>query len=242
MQYFINGFQNLVRLNIHLQIVEQNVLILNYRSAALYLIVVILQELDILPWQMDLLKYKIKILGPIWECSYLITLIIGLSTYPRTFFAYAHKSQPFLHLHIPQIEIKFNTQPRIPLKFHINFLQTISWMYRTVFHWIVSSFSLSINWYKSFSQWDYAETNFIWFLAIETAMLQIHSKVYQYELIKKGLLIQCQFHPIWINYYHWTHFFNIEFLKRFNFRMSCCQLIMVSSKFLLTLQKSRMKF
>ena len=75
MQYFINGFQNLVRLIFHLQREEQNVLILNYQSAALCLIVVILQELDMLPWQMDLLKYKIKILGPIWECSYLITLI-----------------------------------------------------------------------------------------------------------------------------------------------------------------------
>ena len=68
---------NLVLLNIWLQIEELNVSTLKWQIAVVCSVFVTLREPHMLLGQMDLLKYKNKILEPIW-CFYLILLKTGL--------------------------------------------------------------------------------------------------------------------------------------------------------------------
>ena len=58
-------------LNIWSQIQEMNISIMKLQTAVLCLLLDTHQERHMLLGQMDLLKHKIKIFGPIWESSYM---------------------------------------------------------------------------------------------------------------------------------------------------------------------------
>ena len=100
-------------------------------------------------------------------------------------YAYAHNSQPISELNVSPYEIVFHTRPRIPLTFDLNLNRNNS---KTC----ISHFCSQL---PEHSQYDKPDLNpFLykilskpvpqWFLAVETAMLQICSTVFYYTLKK----------------------------------------------------------
>ena len=100
-------------------------------------------------------------------------------------YAYAHNSQPLSELNVSPYEIVFHTRPRIPLTFDLNLNRNSS---KTCISEYCSQLSEQ-------SQYDKTDLNPFfykilskpipqWFLAVETAMLQIYSTVYYYTLKK----------------------------------------------------------
>ena len=100
-------------------------------------------------------------------------------------YAYAHNSQPLSELNISPHEIVFHTRPRIPLAFDLNLNQDTS---KTC----ISRYCSQL---PEHSHYDKSDLNPFfyktlskpiphWFLAVETAMLQIYSTVYENTLRK----------------------------------------------------------
>ena len=100
-------------------------------------------------------------------------------------YAYAHNSQPLSELSISLHEIVFHTRPRIPLTFDLN-------LNRDTSKTCISRYCSQL---PEHSHYDKSDLNpfFIktlskpipqWFLAVETAMLQIYSTVYENTLRK----------------------------------------------------------
>ena len=100
-------------------------------------------------------------------------------------YAYAHNSQPLSELNISPHEIVFHTRPRIPLTFDLNLNLDTS---KTC----ISRYCSQL---PEHSHYDKPDINPFfyktlskpippWFLAVETAMLQISSTVYEHTLRK----------------------------------------------------------
>ena len=98
-------------------------------------------------------------------------------------YAYAHNSQPLSELNVSPREIVFHTRPRVPLTFDLNLTRDTS---KLVFH---------ATQLPEHSHYDKSDLNPFfhrtlskpipqWFLAVETAMLQIYSTVYEHTLRK----------------------------------------------------------
>ena len=100
-------------------------------------------------------------------------------------YANAHNSQPLSELNISRHEIVFHTRPRIPLTFDLNLNQDTS----------KTCISRNCSQLPEHSHYDKSDLNPFfyktlskpiphWFLAVETAMLQIYSTVYENTLRK----------------------------------------------------------
>ena len=100
-------------------------------------------------------------------------------------YAYAHNSQPLSEHNVSPHEIVFHTRPRIPLTFDLNFSRDTS---KTC----ISRYCSQL---PEHSHYNKSDLNPIfyrtlskpipqWFLAVETAMLQIYSTVYENTLRK----------------------------------------------------------
>ena len=100
-------------------------------------------------------------------------------------YAYAHNSQPLPELNISPHEIVFHTRPRIPLTFDLNLTRDSS----------KTCISRSCSQLSEHPHYDKTDLNPFfyktlskpipqWFLAVETAMLQIYSTVYENTLRK----------------------------------------------------------
>ena len=100
-------------------------------------------------------------------------------------YAYAHNSQPLSELNISPHEIVFHTRPRIPLTFDLN-------LNRDTSKTCISRYCSQL---PAHSHYDKSDLNPFfyktlskpiphWFLAVETAMLQIYSTVYENTLRK----------------------------------------------------------
>ena len=100
-------------------------------------------------------------------------------------YAYAHNSQPLSELNIFPHEIVFHTRPRIPLTFDLN-------LNRDTCKTCISRYCSQL---PDHSHYDKSDLNPFfyrtlskpipqWFLAVETAMLQIYSTVYENTLRK----------------------------------------------------------
>ena len=100
-------------------------------------------------------------------------------------YAYAHNSQPLSELSISPHEIVFHTRPRIPLTFDLN-------LNRNTSKTCISRYCSQL---PEHSHYDKSDLNPFfyktlskpipqWFLAVETAMLQIYSTVYENTLRK----------------------------------------------------------
>ena len=122
-------------------------------------------------------------------------------------FVYAHSTQPFSHLHVPPYETVFHTQPPFPLIF--------TWILsHKQFHAFDAQYCSELQLHSQNQATDLNPLFHIillkplstWFLAIETAMLQMYSKIYQNEP-KKKLLIQCKTHPILTDQIPYTSLF-----------------------------------
>ena len=151
--------------------------------AHLWEFVILLEQLTLLG-QTALLKYKTEILVPIYECSYMTHLKIGQSKSVQMY-AHAHNSQPLSELNISPHEIVFHTRPRIPLTFDLN-------LNRDTSKTCISRYCSQL---PAHSHYDKSDLNPFfyktlskpiphWFLAVETAMLQIYSTLYENTLRK----------------------------------------------------------
>ena len=111
----------------------------------------------------------------------------------ETFFAQAHNAQWLSHLSASPYEVVFHTQLRIPLNVQLN-------LSLNNFRECIAQNCSDL---RSHSHYESTDSNSlfrrimlkpvsIWFLAIETAMLQINSKVYQNALKRNLLHIQCK--------------------------------------------------
>ena len=100
-------------------------------------------------------------------------------------YAYAHNSQPLSELNISPHEIVFHTRPRIPLTFDLN-------LNRDTSKTCISRYCSQL---PAHSHYDKSDLNPFfyktlskpiphWFLAVETAMLQIYSTVYENTIRK----------------------------------------------------------
>ena len=100
-------------------------------------------------------------------------------------YAYAHNSQPISELNVSPYEIVFHTRPRIPLTFDLNLNRDSSkrcisqYCSQLPEHSHYDKTDLNPFFYKTLSK-PIPQ----WFLAVETAMLQIYSTVY-YHTLKK---------------------------------------------------------
>ena len=100
-------------------------------------------------------------------------------------FAYTHNTQPFSHLHISPNEIVFHTQPRIPLNFQIN-------VSRNSFRECTVQDGFDLPPHSHYQSIDKSplfhsimlQTVPTWFLVVETALLEVYTKVYQYAVKK----------------------------------------------------------
>ena len=94
-------------------------------------------------------------------------------------YAYAHNSQPLSELNISPHEIVFHTRPRIPLTFDLNLTRDTS-------ETCISRYCSQLPEYSHYDKTDlnpffyrkFSKSIPQWFLAVETAMLQIYSTVY----------------------------------------------------------------
>ena len=100
-------------------------------------------------------------------------------------YAYAHNSQPLSELNVSPHEIVFHARPRIPLTFVLNLTRDTSKI-------CISRYCSQL---PEHSHYDKSDLNPFfhrklskpipqWFLAVETAMLQIYSTVYKHKLRK----------------------------------------------------------
>ena len=100
-------------------------------------------------------------------------------------YAYAHYSQPLSELNISPHEIVFHTRPRIPFTFDLNFTRDTS---KTCISRYCSQLSEHSHYDKSdlnpFFYRTLSKPIPQWFLAVEIAMLQIYSTVYENTLRK----------------------------------------------------------
>ena len=100
-------------------------------------------------------------------------------------YAYTHNSQPFSELNVSPYEIVFHTRPRKPLTFDLNLIRNNSKTCKSQFcsqlpeHSHYEKTDLNPFFYKILSK-PIPQ----WFLAVETAMLQIYSTVH-YDTLKK---------------------------------------------------------
>ena len=100
-------------------------------------------------------------------------------------YAYAHSSQPLSELSISPHEIVFHTRPRIPLTFYLN-------LNRDTSKTCISRYCSQLPEYSHYDKLDFNPFFYKtlsklipqWFLAVETAMLQIYSTVYENILRK----------------------------------------------------------
>ena len=137
------------------------------------------------------------------------------------FFPYAHITQPLSDLHVSPNETFFHTQTYVPLNFQMD-------LSRNQFRECTAQYCSDLP-----PQFYYQSTDInslfhstmlkpfsTCFLAIETAILQIYSKVYQYALKKFPLHIQCKLHPILMKHYHRIHLLSTEISQLFNFQIN----------------------
>ena len=100
-------------------------------------------------------------------------------------YAYAHNSQPLSELNISPHEIVFHTRPRLPFTFDLNLNRDTS---ETCISRYCSQLPEHSHFDKSYPNPFFYRTlsKLIphWFLAVETAMLQIYSTVYENTLRK----------------------------------------------------------
>ena len=100
-------------------------------------------------------------------------------------YAYAHNSQPLSELNVSPHEIVFHTRPRIPLTFDLNLTRDTS---KTCISRYCSQLPEHSHYDKSdlnpFFHRTLSKPIPQWFLAVETAMLQIYSTVYEHTLRK----------------------------------------------------------
>ena len=103
-------------------------------------------------------------------------------------YAYAHNSQTLSELIVSPHDIVFHTQARMPLTFDLNLNRNTSklcffskYCSQLPEHSHFDRTDLNIFFYKTLSK-----TNPQWFLAVETAILQIYSTVYENTLQKKS--------------------------------------------------------
>ena len=100
-------------------------------------------------------------------------------------YAYAHNSQPLSELNISPHEIVFHTRPRIPLTFDLNLTRDTS---KTCISRHCSQLPEHSHYDKTYLNPFFYKTLSKpipqWFLAVETAMLQIYSTVYENTLRK----------------------------------------------------------
>ena len=95
-------------------------------------------------------------------------------------YAYAHNSQPLSELSISPHEIVFHTRPRIPLTFDLN-------LNRDTSKTCISRYCSQLPEHSHYDKSDFNPCFYRtlskpiphWFLAVETAMLQIYSTVYE---------------------------------------------------------------
>ena len=98
-------------------------------------------------------------------------------------YAYAHNSQPLSVLNVSPHEIVFHTRPRIPITFDLN-------LNRNTFKTCISKYCSQLPEHSHYDKTDLNRCFYRklskpiphWFLAVETAMIQIHSKVYENTL------------------------------------------------------------
>ena len=124
---------------------------------------------------MVLSKYKTEILALISGCSSTILLKNGhLKVH-----TYAYNSQPLSELNVSPHDIVFHTRPRIPLSFDLNLNRNTS---KTCMSQNCSQLPEHSHYDKTYLNPFFYNTlskSFPqWFLAVETAMLQIYSTVH----------------------------------------------------------------
>ena len=158
-------------------IAVRNMLVKNWHTSVhLWELDTLLEQLIRLG-QMALSKYRTEILALIYECFYMILLTIG----HFHMYAYAHNSLPLSDLKISPHEIGFHTRPRIPLTFDLNLNRNASkqciskYCYQLPEHSHYDKTDLNPFFYRTLSK-----PIPHWFLAVETAMLQIYSTVHEY--------------------------------------------------------------
>ena len=101
------------------------------------------------------------------------------------FFAYAHNTQPLSHLNVSPHEIVLHMKPRIPLNFNLNLTRnhkrdcTAQYCSALPPHSHYKPTDLNPLFYSAL-----LKPISTWFLTVETAMLQIYSRVHQYALKK----------------------------------------------------------
>ena len=103
-------------------------------------------------------------------------------------YAYAHNSQPLSELNVSPYEVVFHTRPGIPLTFDLKLNRNTSKL-------CISTYCSQLPELSHFDKRDLypfcnkslSKPNPQWFLAVETAMLQIHSTVYEHTLKKLTL-------------------------------------------------------
>ena len=99
--------------------------------------------------------------------------------------AYAHNCQPLSELNVSPLEIAFHTQPRIPLTFDLNLNRNASKL-------CISKYCSQLPEHSHYDKTDLYPFFYRkllkpipqWFLAVETAMLQFYSTVYESTLRK----------------------------------------------------------
>ena len=117
-------------------------------------------------------------------------------------YAYAHNSQPLSGINITPYEIVFHTRPRIPLTFALNLTRDTS---KTC----ISRYCSQL---PEHSHYDKTDLNPFfyrtlpkhipqWFLAVETAMLQIYSTVYENTLKKSTHTLTLPKHIMKVNHF-----------------------------------------
>ena len=181
--YYIIGLQNMALPFTLLLIETQNMLIKIWPTFVHLWVLDILHEPLILLGQMALVEVQNRNLGT--------HLRMFLHNTPEDWafqvhmYAYAHNSQPISELNVSPYEIVFHTRPRIPLTIYLNFNRDSS---KTC----ISQYCSQLPEHSHYDKTDFNPFFYKtlskpipqWFLAVETAMLQIYSTVY-YHTLKK---------------------------------------------------------
>ena len=164
-------------------IVDQNMLTKKWHTFVHLWEFVILPRTAYSPWTNGLVEVQNRNLGT--------HLRMFLHDTPKDWafqvhmYAYAHNSQPLSELNVSPHEIVFHTRPRIPLTFDLN-------LNRDTSKTCISRYCSQL---PEHSHYDKSDLNPFfyktlskpipqWFLAVETAMLQIYSTVYENTLRK----------------------------------------------------------
>ena len=139
------------------------------------------------PWTNGLVEVQNKNIGTHLRLFFMILLKTGQHKY--NFFAYAHNTQPLSHLNVSPHEIVLHTKPRIPLNFNLN-------LTRNYKRECTANYCSSLPPHSHYKPTDLnplfhsalLKPISTWFLTVETAMLQIYSRVHQYTLKKNNSL------------------------------------------------------